>query len=432
MKTHLFRIISAACLILGFFAFQSCEKPWIDEDTNPSPLPTRTDMGESRHCMILYSAGFNSLSSYLRGDIEDLQTGYLPTASRYDDIVMIVSRLTTAARDYSVNTSPVIIRLYKDMEGNAVMDTVKTLSTSSMLSDAAVMRQALEFIQTNYPSKDYGMIVSSHATGWLPQNYYSSPKAVPASIALPEYVEPVVDDRHPMVKSICMDVQVIGGYQYAREMELRDFREAIPMHLKYLMFDACLMGGIEVAYELKDIADLIGFSQTEVLADGLDYPTVLERLIGGNEPDPVQVAKDYMDIYQNKEGVYNSATYSVVDCSHLEELAEACEPLFDKYRSNLAGINAYDVQQYYRDYKHWYYDMEDILVVAGVPDSEMVPFRSALDKCILYKDHTHAFMEEFDINRYSGLSMFLPCHSSSYLRNEYKNTSWNKRTQFVN
>lgn len=384
--------------------------------------------------MILYSAGFNSLGSYLKEDIEDLQTGYLPTKSRNDDLVMIISRLPVASRDYSVNTSPVIIRLYKDYEGNAVMDTVKTFPTSSMLSDPTVVRQALEFIQTNYPAKDYGMIASSHATGWLPGNYYAYPKAaaVPASIARPEYIEPIVDERHPMVKSIGMDNEIAGGRLYGHEMEVSEFAAAIPMHLKYLVFDACFMGGIEVAYQLKNAADVIGFSQTEVLADGLFYPKILSHLFEQKEPDIIGIAKDYMDIYLNREGVMKSATFSVVDTHHLNELADACKVLFEKYRSDIRTVNPYRVQQFYREDKHWFYDMEDILVKAGVPDSEMTDFRKALDKCILYKGHTPSFMLEFEINAFSGFSMFLPNHASNYLVNIYRYTDWNKKTQFVN
>ena len=43
-----------------------------------------------------------------------------------------------------------------------------------------------------------------------------------------------------------------------------------------LGFDACLMGGIEVAYELAGKCDRLGFSQAEVLAEGFNYKTLGE------------------------------------------------------------------------------------------------------------------------------------------------------------
>ena len=57
-------------------------------------------------------------------------------------------------------------------------------------------------------------------------------------------------------------------------MDVLEMVRAITIHLDYIIFDACLMGGIEVAYELRNVADKIGFSQAEILAHGFPYKPI--------------------------------------------------------------------------------------------------------------------------------------------------------------
>ena len=63
--------------------------------------PTRSDDSEMRNVLLLYSAGFNSLSTYLREDIEDeLMSGYIPSGGRNDNVLLVFSKLTAKPRDY--------------------------------------------------------------------------------------------------------------------------------------------------------------------------------------------------------------------------------------------------------------------------------------------------------------------------------------------
>ena len=87
----LLRIVAllAACLCL--FA---CAPDWVDEFemdfSRPSINPGDRESSEDpRNVLLLYSAGFNSLSSYLSEDIEDLKSGWLPGKLRSDDVVLV-------------------------------------------------------------------------------------------------------------------------------------------------------------------------------------------------------------------------------------------------------------------------------------------------------------------------------------------------------
>ena len=388
--------------------------------------------------LIMYSAGFNSLREYLWEDIRDLRSGYAP-ALKDRSAFLLISHLSDSRGNYSNMTSPQLIRVYKDSRKGVLLDTLKAYE--SHLSDPATVRTILSDIKRQFPSDHYGMVLSSHATGWLPNDYYNHPEAFEPSYASgrkgvaphPSYWERELLPGEPLTKSITMTKSSTGGKDI--EMELADFKRSIPMHLDYLLLDACLMGCIEVAYALKDECDVIGFSPAEVLAEGFNYKTLAGHLLERPVPDTRAVVDDYFQNYASKsDKTDRAATISLVDCTKLDALASVCSSLFSKYRSEIAGLEPYTVQRYYRYSKHWFYDLEDVLVKAGISDEEHRNLTSALNSCILYKAATEEFLKGyggFAIHTYSGFSMYLPCNGATFLDSHYKDLDWNKATGLV-
>ena len=400
--------------------------------------------------MLLYSAGYNSLSSFLLDDIDDMKSGYIPGV-KDKDILLIAGQHTSSSYDYTTPSAAHLVRIYKDRKGLTVSDTLKTYSEEVDLSQATYFRKVLTDVSDLYESDHYGMIFSSHSTGWLPKGYYSNPSAYDKAAAgtsgvkraagistVPSGAVPYVEEERmpgePAVKSLGARTDDSSGTRYSYEIDLDDFSSALPMHFDYIIFDACLAGGIEVAYQLRDKCDVISFSQTEVLAEGLNYKLITSHLLEG-EPDVEAVATDYYEQYAAEAIVSDrSATVSVIDCSALADLQSICKTLFSSYREQIAALRPSSVQRYYRSSHHWFYDLEDILVQAGISDAEKHKLESALDKCIIYKAATEAFLEAwggFKIENYSGFSMYLPCNGSAYLDTYYKTLDWNKATGLV-
>ena len=444
IKLHIKRI---ALALLTAAAVLSCTPDWT-VDMKPVVGQKSGNQGEraindeTRKVLILYSAGFNSISSYLKADIEDLKKGWIPSNLRPEDVILIYSHFPNQGDGYKVQTSPTLTRVYCDRNSTVVTDTLKIYPAGTISASAIQMNEVLTYIRDYFPAKSYGMIFSSHATGYLPSGYYQNPGTESGNTgwmssqrlgysAVP-YVEPEHDPSLPMVKSVGQDQ--IGTYPSytSYEMELTDFAEAIPMYLDYLLFDACLMGGIEVAYELRDKVGKLGFSQTEVLAEGYCYESITSHLLQAEEADPESVCRDFFNQYDIQTGVYRSATVSYVDCSKLDPLAECCKELFAEYSKEISALDHKKVQKYYRSDKHWFYDLESILVNAGINNEELAELQEALDHCIIYKAYTPRFMNEFDINTFSGFSMYLPCHGSKALDTFYKGLKWNIDTGLVN
>ena len=441
-------ILLSAIFVMAAAAV-SCTPEWVSEMTpypgSVQPEESMTDRIPSqdhRKVLLLYSAGFNSISSYLKEDIEDLGKGWLPGRQRSNDIILVYSHQTATRGQYGTKTEPVLFRMHSLSDGTVIRDTLEVYETGTISASAAQLNNVLTYVKENFPAKSYGMIFSSHATGYLPEGFYSEPSKYHFSESMKRswgvqglgrpvpvpYVEPEQTPGLPAVKSIGQDVD--GEFSY--EIDLREFAKAIPMKLDYLLFDACLMGGIEVAYELIGKCDRLGFSQAEVLAEGFNYKTLSTHLLGDRaESDPMSVCKDYFTQYDVQEGVYRSATISLIDCNNLEPLAETCSRLFEKYADNLRTLQASEVQRYYRGSKHWFYDLESILVNAGISDSELDELHEALGRCIMYKGATPSFMNEFTIHTFSGFSMYLPSNGNEELDKYYKTLKWNKITGLV-
>lgn len=436
------RLLDRIVLALALLALVSGATSCCHHDTEEDIVPKRV--------LLIYSAGFNSLSGYLTTNIADLKEGeYLPKKSS-EDILLLASRLPVSPGNYSVATPTYLIRVYGDSKGKAVCDTLSVpgLADNAIMSSRSTLKRILDYIDKTWPNCSYGMVFSSHATGWLPAGYYADPghydpewnsgssifDAPPLNrydTALPEgavpYVEMPSDPDSPPVKSVGQDVS--GSFSF--ELSLKDIRESLPFHLDYLLFDACLMGGVEVAYELRNDVDLMGFSQTEVLAEGFDYHKLAGTLLRPDGLGPYGVCSDYFALYEAQTGQKNSATISLVDCRRMGSLTEICRELFDKYREAILAVDPDSVQRYYRYERHWFYDLRDILIKAGMTSEEKARLDAALDECILYKAATQYFLS-IPITSYSGLSMFLPANGSDYIKNYYKeNLSWNTATGLV-
>lgn len=443
---YIYRVICVLALTAGFSSCSDIHGDGFQHSDNSSGSRDehRVVADESRKVLLLYSAGFNSLSSFLKEDIADLKSGYLPGSRRNDDVMLVYSHTTSKSGNYSVKTSPILMRLSSALDGTVVTDTLVVYEEGTVSSSAKQLNEVLSYIRDEFPARSYGMVFSSHATGYLPAGYYtnskdyetSGPSALRFSTPFGNlrpvpYAAPDYDPSLPLTKSIGQDQWSVSGARVSYEMELADFAEAIPMKFDYILFDACLMGGVEVAYQLRDVCGKVGFSQAEVLAEGLDYKTLTKHLLQADKPQPEKVCEDYFLQYDSQSGVHRSATVSIVDCGRMEPLTKVCSDLFAKYASEIAAVNPSKVQRFYRSGYHWFYDLESILMVAGVSQEELKALRAAIAECVIYKAATPSFMQEFDINVFSGFSMFLPCNGGDRLREFYKTLDWNKATGLV-
>lgn len=370
----------------------------------------------SRRVMVMISAGYNSLSGYLSEDLKDLESGYIPEGTYFNaDVLLVLARLPKSAGDYASPSAPVLYRLWANRSGEVQRDTIQVWGGDTQLCTRETIHEALSTTQKKYPAQSYGVVFSSHGSGWLPPGYYTDPsKFEPSSGSLWS------------LRSIGQDKTPSGG----TEMDLNDFADAIPMHLDYCLIDACLSGCVEVAHALKGKADIVGFSPTEVLADGFDYKNITTHLFA-KPLDPVEVCREYFAYYNAQSGSNRSATITAVDTRKMDALEAVCKELFEAYRPILKTMSGGNVQGYFRYDRHYFYDLRDILVQAGISEQEKTRLDAALSQFIVYQAATDYFLS-IPLKRVCGLSMYLPSMGSTYLNKYYKESiSWNQATELV-
>ena len=433
-----------SCTADKYFSFETKEPTSVADSWAEVP---RVESEETRSVMLLYSAGFMDIANYLDTNIKELDEGFIPrSTTRGDHILLVYSRLTartsygTCSSDFSVPTKSALFRIYKDKE-NIIKDTLKVWGEDVNASSPETMEDVLRTVYNRFPAKTYGMVFSSHASGWLPKGYYSDASIYEGDINVWRYSTLRAGDSEYPPMTPYPAVKSLGQDYYSRtnfvEMELDDFARAIPFKLDYLLLDACLSGTVEVAYELRGKADIVGFSQTEVLAQGFNYKTITTHLLK-NTPDPLQVCKDYFEYYDtylernpDAQSWMRSATISVIDTRQMDPLAEVCNTLFEKYREKLKTMSANNVQGYFRGDHPFFYDLEDILVKAGITADEKALLDQALDQCVVYKAATDIFIS-FKINTACGFSMYLPSKGTDFLDSFYmSHLAWNKATGLV-
>lgn len=430
-KKQLVNNIRAALASLLMLSAVACDKTFDDMPGNKGTAPVRNVTSEKAQVLVLYSAGFNSLCAALEDDVNDMKSGYLPLVGSMSKAVLVYSRRLSETGKYTDRTPSYLIRLSVDGWGKVISDTLKTWPETDEAVSASTMTDVLETVKGLYPHASYGMVFSSHGSGWLPSGYYSTGKitAGTAGLQAVPYIDPNSDGSMPRVKSIGID-NITSRNTY--EMEIETFAQALPMKFDYIIIDACLMGCVEVAYALKDKCDKLVFSQAEVLEDGLCvYTTLTQRVLKPVEPDLYNLCEDSYQHYKNQDDpIYRSLTISMIDCTRLDGLAESCKSLFSKYRNQISLVNAANVQGYFRARKHWFYDLTDILRQSGIPEADMAGYNKAMSDCVLYNAATDTFIN-FDIRTHCGLSMYLPADGNSELDEFYKTLSWNKASGLV-
>lgn len=434
------RFLAAALVMTAAFG--------CDKNRHNTEEPESAD----RRVLLFYECAFNNLGSYMQTNMEDQNTGlpagYIP--GKYGDVLLVYSRIYKGKYDYTPVNS-YLRRIYKTSKGKVISDTLKVFGKETIAASPSTLSAVLTLVREKFPAKGYGMVVSSHGSGWLPAGYYYSPSrfeddhkgevgtsrqgiAVQSvghpRLPVPEGDLPDTDPFYGMTRSIGQDY--IKGSYYGHEMSVSEFADAIPYHLDYLLFDMCFTGGVEVAYGLKDKADYLGLSPAEVLADGMfDYTKITSFLLDRTTPDLEGLFKDSFGMYDKQSGEYRSATINLVRTDGLDNLARVCSDLFREYSDTLSNAPTHLIQGYFRYDRHYFFDLMDTFRKCISNEEELRAVNDAIDRCVVYREATPQFLATFDITEYSGFSIYLPCAGTPLLDSYYKKEPWNKATGLV-
>ena len=358
--------------------------------------------------MIIYTEGYNNLTVDIEENLRQLDEGYIPGMN--DKQALLVYAHNALGRvDYSSEVEPVVYRIYSHYD-KIIRDTIRRYPSDELSVKPERVKDVLSFIKQEFSSQSYGLVFNSHASGWIPKGYDSSS-----------------DDVNPWsISPSWIGSEFEGSYTNDHNLDVDEFAQAIPMHLDYIVFDCCLMGGVETNYSLREKTNYIVAAPTEVISEGFDYYKMTEKLLKPHESvDLKGVCVDFFEKFAN--GSY--ATVALYDCSKMDELAKACKKVFSNHPDNtVLNVNPRDVQDYNYSFSY-HYDFRDILAKMGASTEELAEIDAILEELVIYKNATPYFINTA-INplTYSGMSMYLPTSSRDVLNSLYKETPWNKAT----
>ena len=348
--------------------------------------------------VLLYMVANNNLSYDAENSISRLQNGYIPA----EEGNLLVYK-------HCAGMDPVLLHIKKGEQGTVVADTAYRFPPRVSATKSA-LTQALNVTQALFPADSYGLILWSHGTGWIPPLASSSSAAQEQrSGSCPE-------------RTFGLDGKV--------ELEIRDLAQAIPYKLSFMLMDACFMGGIETAYEVKDSVDYYIGSPAEILTESFPYHKIMQHIFKST-PDYAAVCKEYYDYYNAKTGSVRSATVALMDCSKLAEVAEVAKRVFDQYGDRIASLDLSLLQPYFRgSSSKYFYDLKDL--VDAIADASLsAEFAAALERAVPYKASTPYFIE-LPIRSFCGVSTYVPGNpADTKLADYYKQYKWNQATGMI-
>jgi hypothetical protein len=361
MKYNFFFFIFLVCISF------SCEK----ED----------ESAFSQRTVLVYMVADNNLYKNAQTDINEM----LEVQGKCNGNLIVY----LDAPSWSSNPKP---QLFKIQQGK----TIPVKQYESLNSAAgATLRNVINDVVTLFPAKNYGLILWSHGTGWLPEGAFEN---------LPQETN--------ALRSFAK--------KGAHEMNIEDLAEALPFPFEFIIFDACLMSQIEVLYQLKDKSDVIVASPTEILAHGFPYNAIVPFLFT-SKPDYISIAKSYMDYYKNQSADLQSASIAVVKTEQLRTFANFIRKIIEE--KEIIPPNKNIIQRYEARSTPVFYDLQDYLTHAIQKKEYIQVIEDYLSKIIMYHDNTPCFLNQFSIKNSCGVSLYVS-FSDDILDGKYKQLSW--------
>lgn len=379
---------------LSILFFMSCLSSCHDNsDVNESHCSQK----KAERTVLIYMAAQNTLGldGYQRRDSTEISAG----RQYIDDCNHLLVFIDDAQNP----------RIYKYTRNKAIPEIVRTWQTDDNSTSSNVLQNILEWTMVNYPAYEYGLVLWSHADGWIPATK-------PASL----------NNISPFSFGLDTGTTDLSKDSEGTQMEIKDMVAAIDasgIHFRYIFFDACLMQNIEVAYALRNVSDYVIGSPISIPAAGADYThQIRSGLFSKNIPDIVTTY--YEDICDIKNyPIYDDygIVISAIQTDKLSQLANILNKAFevaelpnqkDFNMTNVLNYQAYTSRYFFRPHN---YDMQQA-IRSLLPSSLAEKVIQKLKEVIIAQAATPCFyigpsyysFQNIDLQNYSGVSMFVP------------------------
>lgn len=380
-------------------------------------IPEQQPAKRSGRTVLAYLISNNkagSLDTYLRDNVIDMYTAL--GNMKESCTLLVFYRPYTGDAPLS---KPTLMSFYADGRGNInnvaaltgaeltfdavchVAQKKEYTMNSQIATDPAVMEEVFTDMQKTAPSDSYGLILGSHATGWMKGNSVQS--------------KAFGDD---------------GGYNIDIPDLANVLKKSFSEKLDFVLFDACMMGNAEVGYELKDVTSHCIASVMETPVYGFPYDQILPYLYTENIDYPA-VCHEFMS-FNKTNNLWG--TCAVMDCSQMENLASAVKAKLSEWEDALSSVSMQNVQQYgVNSYKYFSYDVLDFFRElggkSGVAETDLneaiASIQTVLNEAVIAKEcipNPSNSSFRVDEARFCGIGMYISKEYNPYVANK---TAWN-------
>lgn len=396
LRSHTWVLTFAVLLLTACSNSSSNEEP---------PTPEVADF-----TFLVYIAADNQiladLSAFARQDIEEMKRGLATVDDTkvhllvYADIKKETPRLFELTK-VNGQVEEKLIKEYAQRNSCGVQEMQEVI-------DEVMGKKAFE-------AKRYALVFWSHGDGWIPSESQTSTRWI--------------------------GQDVTNGTHYMKIDELVSILANYPK-MEFVMFDACFMLSIEVAYALREQANYIIGCPTETPGPGADYARVIPVLFQGDSQLALKVAEAF---YQPYEENYlagdqlsdnkwtKGAAIGAIQTSGLNQLATLTKQCLAKavQPENLARTTfCYDRRSTSDSFFVGYYDMVELMKQL-LTESDYAVWKTAYDAVLPYWQHTpmnysDVFKGMFSMERANGISHYIPRSDRTKAAASYRQTDWYK------
>jgi len=388
MKSKLFLLLWMCCSVL----LTACE--------NDEPMPQPPVEGS--RTVLAYLAADNSLSGLALEDLEEMRAGMAKVGNSRVRLLVYID----------TNSSPRLIEL-KNEDGKLVENTVKTYENRNSVGLAETQEVFDDVFKNDaYKAESYGLIYWSHGDGWIPNPL-------------------------PATRWVGQDTGSGTHYMNIDDLVTILSAEAVP-HFDFILFDACFMQSIEVAYALRNFTDYYIGSPTEIPGPGAPYDELVPAMFSDGEV-ALKVADayytPYKKIYDDGRNLTNAnwtggVAVCVLQSDMLESLASITKQvLSENVDSEVLRSLVFNYDQRRGSSNVGYYDFVQLMQQL-TDDSGFADWKQVYEMAVLYWEKTpgnySAFGGMFSMEGSNGVSHYIPSASKQSAAAAFRSTDWYK------
>ena len=323
---------------------------------------------------MVYMAGDNNLSPYVSTDINEIEKGLYEAVNNGNSLIDGVVRVLVLADRLTSNDTKLYLIEPDNTTAIASLELSAEFNPGGELNmaDPATLKNFINYSRANFPSVYNALVLWNHGGG----------------------VRSLEQPTEQVRKAICeddSDIMYMNEVQGGLESALGSSK------LDIIGIDACIMGEVETAYELREQADYFVASMAEEWGRGWGYEYIFDKFTSADSPpSPADMADILVtQFYEstNGEATYFSNTMTAVKTSELGNLKAAIDDLASAVYSFGAGSTAQDAFEAARDETVFYYEparSNDTVVDDDIFEYSMLayPYYDIYDLCMEIKNST--------------------------------------------